>query len=63
MSPTQSDVIVTIAFHTGQLVLARGDDREFLRRLILMQQDLENFRRKFVPPRVIIDDACEDDEL
>lgn len=60
MSPRQQDTINTIAFHVGQLVLARSDEREFLRRLIILQRDLEKHRQALIP-RTIVDDWDDED--
>jgi hypothetical protein len=63
MSPTKQDVVNTIAFWTGQLVLSRNDDKQFLHNLINLQSDLEKFRVRLVPPQRVIVDEYEDDDL
>ncbi len=62
MSPIHQDTINTLAFHAGQLVLARGNPRQFLLRLLACQRDIEQHRKNLVGGRTIVDDA-EDDEL
>lgn len=59
MSPNHQPVINTLAYWTGQLVLADADSGLFLRNLVNLQRDLATHQR-ILTPRQIVDDA--DDE-
>jgi hypothetical protein len=61
MNQELQTVINTLAFHAGQLVLARDNRREFLRRLIQCQRDLEQHRKNLVGGQTVVDDTDDED--
>jgi hypothetical protein len=67
MSSDKQQVILAIAYHVGQLVLAgkSHDDRAFLRNITELKHELAKAEARFAPiiPDLESDAEGEDDEL